>query len=69
MKITINRFSDSLVSDDTKEKWIIEHLCVDFMNEWDRCHKHPDTEDDRKRLNDVYNKMYIQIFGSNKETK
>lgn len=67
LKIQIDKFSDSLVSDDVKEKWILEHLCIDFMNVWDKCYKCPDTEKDRQELDDIYNKMYIQIFGVKNE--
>lgn len=59
---------DNTNSDDAKS---LENLCIDFMNEWDRCCKYPDTQEDIERLDDVYNKMYKHIFGiiNNKDSK
>jgi len=47
----------------------LEQLCIDFMNEWDRCSKYPDTDEDLERLDNVYNKMYEIIFGLKSKKK
>lgn len=40
-----------------------ENLCIEFMNEWEKCGKLPDSEADLSRLDNVFNKMYEHIFG------
>jgi len=41
---------------------ILENLILEFMNEWDRCGKYPDTPEEIKRFNWIYDKMYQYIF-------
>ena len=47
----------------------LENLILDFMNEWDRCGKWPDTSEELRRLNFVYDRMYEYIFNDTSKTK